>query len=236
MSETKTISKIHSGYGLHVRDERDLTVCREVISRDCYQMLRLPTYPDIIVDIGAHIGSFAHLSNTLYPKAKIVCVEPTAENFSLLEQNAPFASLHRVAMWYGGAQPIILHTEAQTGSDIITDHPDQFADFINALGYEYSVSPDRVEVSTLSATLINAELDFAERTALLKLDCEGAERNIMEEIAAQGIGHYFTYVTGEWHHDLSGSHEELEAALASAFPHLEFTITNYGINSLFHSW
>jgi FkbM family methyltransferase len=236
MSEAKTIAKIHHGYGIAVRDERDITVCKEVISRDCYRMLMLPTDPDVVIDIGAHIGSFAHLAHTLYPHAKIVCVEPTAANFSLLEQNAPFASLHRVAMWYGAKQPCLYHTEAQTGSDIVTDHPDQYADFVNALGYEYSISQQHLEVSTLSTTLLNAELDFAEKTALLKLDCEGAEVGILHEIAAQNIGHYFTYVTGEWHHDLSGSREELEHALSAAFHHLLFTITNYGINSLFHSW
>lgn len=237
--ETKTTYK-HRGYDLFVRDERDLTVCKEVISRDCYGLMSLQGTPDIAIDIGAHIGSFTHLLHTLYPDAKCICVEPVKENFDLLKDNTPFASLHNVAIWHGIEKPILYHTEAQTGSDVITipevANGELLNDFFNALGYKYEVSPQEVQTTTLAQLLANEDIDFREKAVLLKLDCEGAESHILDEIAHEDMGYVFAFVCGEWHHDYCGPEEELKRMLTAAFPHLEFTIDNNGINSIFCSW
>jgi FkbM family methyltransferase len=223
----------HKGFGLYYRDERDLNVCREVISRDTYRLISVD-HLDVVVDIGAHIGSFAHHAHTLFPQAAIVCAEPVKANFELLQMNAPYARAFNQALWYGHNQPIIYHTEAQTGSDIITDAPEQYEEFISGLGYEYKPLADKVDTTTLGALLLNADIDFREKYTLLKVDAEGAEQPIIEDIAKQNIGHYFSHVCGEWHHDMCG---EIPAELfAAAFPHLEFMIFEQGINSTFRSW
>ena len=43
--------------------------------------------PKIIIDAGANIGLFAVLMKNKYPDAKIVCIEPDAENVEILKKN-----------------------------------------------------------------------------------------------------------------------------------------------------
>jgi len=43
--------------------------------------------PKVIIDAGANIGLFAVLMASRFPDAKIICIEPDAENFALLKEN-----------------------------------------------------------------------------------------------------------------------------------------------------
>lgn len=43
--------------------------------------------PKVIIDGGANIGLFAVLMKNKYPEAKIICIEPDQENFSILQAN-----------------------------------------------------------------------------------------------------------------------------------------------------
>ena len=43
--------------------------------------------PQVIIDAGANIGLFALLMKNKYPEAKIICIEPDIDNFSLLQKN-----------------------------------------------------------------------------------------------------------------------------------------------------
>jgi hypothetical protein len=60
------------------------------------QILEGKTYPtvdfvgkvDTVLDIGANIGAFAVFASLMYPDAKIHALEPAAEPFRLLEENA----------------------------------------------------------------------------------------------------------------------------------------------------
>lgn len=42
---------------------------------------------DIIIDAGAYIGSSSIILSIIFPNAKIICLEPSKENFSLLKKN-----------------------------------------------------------------------------------------------------------------------------------------------------
>lgn len=43
--------------------------------------------PKTIIDAGSHIGLFAVFMKNKFPDARIICIEPDAENFALLRQN-----------------------------------------------------------------------------------------------------------------------------------------------------
>jgi FkbM family methyltransferase len=64
--------------------------------------LDLPKAPQIIIDGGANIGLFALLMKNRYPEAKIICIEPDPENFSLLQKNTapyPGISCENCGLW-----------------------------------------------------------------------------------------------------------------------------------------
>ena len=56
-------------------------VYNEVIGVDCYRLKKLNFVPDVIFDLGANIGCFARHAQSIFPDAKIISVEPDAENF-----------------------------------------------------------------------------------------------------------------------------------------------------------
>lgn len=83
-------SRAGVSYTFTIRTEKhgDRDVINEVYTGDCY---RLRDYPDaaptVILDIGAHIGTFAVLAAQLWPAAEIYCFEPNKRSFELLCEN-----------------------------------------------------------------------------------------------------------------------------------------------------
>jgi FkbM family methyltransferase len=64
----------------------DLHTFREIFLREEYS-IKLPFTPKTIIDAGANVGFTTLFFHRAYPTAKIVSLEPDADNFRLLEQN-----------------------------------------------------------------------------------------------------------------------------------------------------
>src|SRR3990167_303406 len=69
---------------------QDIGIINEVYHADAYKTYLL--FPrrrsnELIIDIGAHIGSFARLWHDKDPTARIVCVETCPENLDALHAN-----------------------------------------------------------------------------------------------------------------------------------------------------
>jgi len=72
--------------GAAARD--DAAMIHKVWHKDQYRIKDLPYRPnEIVVDIGAHIGVFAAAWHEKNQQARIVCVEPQADNALLLAKN-----------------------------------------------------------------------------------------------------------------------------------------------------
>src|SRR5262245_54732496 len=70
----------------------DYAICHEVQSLDCYRVRQLAGSgfaPQIVVDIGAHIGSFTALAAKYFPDARIYSFEPLRGHYELLVWNTP---------------------------------------------------------------------------------------------------------------------------------------------------
>src|SRR5689334_16734349 len=82
---------------MHVHSDQyerhlDYSICHEVQSLDCYRVRQLTNSgftPRIIVDIGAHIGSFTALAAKYFPDAQIYSFEPLRRHYELLVRNSP---------------------------------------------------------------------------------------------------------------------------------------------------
>src|SRR5512147_1007109 len=65
------------------------TIVREILEGRAYPRLELPDGPpSVILDIGANVGATAVYFRAAYPGARILCYEPSAENFVWLQANA----------------------------------------------------------------------------------------------------------------------------------------------------
>jgi len=62
-----------------------------------------PFKPDLIVDGGANIGSFAIYAHRHFPEARLLCYEPDPSNYQVLEKNLKLnqipADVHPVGLW-----------------------------------------------------------------------------------------------------------------------------------------
>lgn len=209
---------------MNYRDERDMRVIDEVITRDTYRLASITESPKYIYDIGAHIGTFATHAHEKFPSAHIVCVEPVDDNFTLLKSNAWFAELHHAAIYYKD-NPVHHHTEWQTGSDVIGEYSEPYK---NEHGENYWPTEQKVNVLTLS--------DIIQGEGLLKLDCEFGEYDILEEIITKRLGGNFTHVCGEYHLHFGDSSALIRELLNEAFPHLNMRVRDGGLNNLFFSY
>lgn len=123
---------------------------------------------DAVIDIGAHIGSFA--IDAAQRGAIVICFEPHPDNYRLLLQNIELNNLK------DRIEPVNKAVLDTAGSF------DLYIDGINSgshsLHQQFVDNPtkERIKVDVLN---FNDILVGFKKVALLKLDCEGAEYNIL---------------------------------------------------------
>lgn len=134
-----------------------------------YRLQDLTFQPgDVIIDVGAHVGVVSCYLARRWPDAQIIACEPHPENYARLVRNVRVngcanVTARNVAVTADG-RPLLLsgdHT-ANTGG-------------YSAFG---ALGPDMEVVPSVAA----AELQGGRRVALLKLDCEGAEYEILRSL------------------------------------------------------
>jgi FkbM family methyltransferase len=147
----------------------DRRIFRDVVIHDEYALPALGQ-DDLIVDIGAHTGSFA-LAAMRRGAGRVVCCEPSPDNFSLLRHNlGPFGdrvTLLQCAVW---------RSDVPAGRLRLCNPVDER----NTGAVQAWADGDGVEVEAVPFDDLLAGLTAAgRRVRLLKLDCEGAEWPIL---------------------------------------------------------
>lgn len=171
----------------------------EVVTCDIYRLRQVRFQPDLVFDIGANVGVFSRFARTLFPKAKIVAVEPHPANCEVFRQYTPDPNtfLLECAMGRGN----IYHTlTAVNGSGENYLSP--------GLGYPEGllagavVQGKAMELSAVpSLTLQEIYRDHYQQgmKVLMKIDCEGAENILWEDPEAMGILRSVDYLCMELH-------------------------------------
>lgn len=158
----------------------DVTNFEQVFIRKEYH-LSLSFEPRSIVDAGANIGLSAVFFANHYPDARILAVEPDRRNFELLVDNTQdypnITSIHS-GLWSRRVPLRIVNPD---------DEPWAFR-------VEESGDGDGLAAITVVEAL--EEMD-AERLDLLKLDIEGAERDLMGQ--SQGWIEHVRAIVAELH-------------------------------------
>ncbi|NBV47257.1 MAG: hypothetical protein EBR86_16880 [Planctomycetia bacterium] len=154
----------------------------EVVTRDCYGLRGLKKRGlDVqrAVDIGASFGPAAALIAELWPDAGIEAYEPDDKRFSLLTANTP----ERCVCWN---QAIIPFEERHVGFDggPWRRSPADAWDMLRKMNCYW----ERVGIENGP---------FATHVDLLKIDNEGFEWGIVEDLARNMV--LPTVIVGEWH-------------------------------------
>lgn len=169
-SATKYL-QLANGHVIPVRDFMTLYIYKEVFVDRCYDVT-LDTDHPVILDIGANSGLFALRLKQLYPLAKIFCFEPFPPNFAQLERTIALNGLENVT-------PIRKAIGAHPGLGKLFIHKRNMGGHSFYAGEARSADHVDVEVIDLASVLS----DVRQQIDLLKVDCEGAEFDILMSLA-----------------------------------------------------
>ncbi len=169
------VLELRSGLRYLVRPgESDLAVVNEAAILNPYLGPGYLTLPEdaIVVDIGANIGDFTMQSARLCPQGRVIAVEPVSEHVRMIAVQTLLNSVENVTCFHA----------ALGGSE---GEVDIHIDGAQSSAHRSGRRAERVRLTTLSKLMREVGID---RITLLKLDCEGAEWDILaaaEEVLPQ---------------------------------------------------
>lgn len=68
-------------------DITHMVIFEELVINRTWNLDLVPFEPDLIVDVGAHIGLFACLAGVRFRNARVICIEPDQANLKWLRHN-----------------------------------------------------------------------------------------------------------------------------------------------------
>lgn len=155
---------INTIYGsFHFRDNfGDITNLIDIFFHEVYRVRRLP-HQGVILDVGANIGLAAAWFAHHNPGKTIYCFEPLRDNARLINLNCPRAIVQPFAV--GAKQSLI---------SLSVDRDNVMASYVP---YRWGTKEVEFEVISLDEFALKEDL---ERVALIKIDTEGMENQILE--------------------------------------------------------
>jgi len=142
----------------------DMGVFRLIFGMREYDCLDEIKNPALLLDCGANVGYASVYFLSRFPQAYVVAVEPDPENFAMLQKNlAPFAGRYTAfhsAVWSRKASVAVRRNAGGAAAITVTE------------------SPQEGEVSLESMTIGELMAGRSERIAILKIDIEGAEKEL----------------------------------------------------------
>jgi len=167
----------------------------------------MDTYNPIVLDIGANVGYFSLCAILKLKKPYIYAYEPIKGNYHLLQQNIDRAP-------YEGLKPFNMAVSNKAGDITLRFSEDDITTSASLLSNATGSHEEVVKCTTLEDIMRDNKLN---RIDLLKMDCEGAEYNILYNTTPQQFAK-INCIALETH---AGSgekenHNALEAFLKSA--------------------
>lgn len=161
----------------------DSGIFAEVVLCDSYGVGSVPpgSVGDAwIVDLGAHVGAFSRLACDTFPRARVLAVEMNAQNVEVLRKNVDEKRVRVVhAAVVGDREPrgvATLHGKSNTaGYHLVYDGA------VAGVPATMGASDERVRIDDL------LERFGVDRIALMKIDIEGAEFDVVTTMSDEAL-------------------------------------------------
>ncbi|MCI0746941.1 MAG: FkbM family methyltransferase [Verrucomicrobia subdivision 3 bacterium] len=142
----------------------------EIVHDDIYGLRKLRGPVRTVIDIGANIGVFSIFAKLLFPNAKVIAVEPGESAFRFLSCNVSTLGIEQEACAIGAKNG--------PGSLIVADELTRAK-----LSDGESAGSQKCRIITFESLVerLNAPVD------VLKLDCEGAEYDVLQSPAVEFV-------------------------------------------------
>lgn len=139
-----------------------------------------------VIDLGGNIGAFGALMRRHWPGCRVLAWEPVVECAECYRINVPGAEVHAAAAWSEcGTVMLGVVPETTVGSSVrrSSRNRDQFSQLrtVTAERVSSNIPPDWTSID------------------VLKLDVEGSEDVILQDLSEAGILPRIRYIRGEWH-------------------------------------
>jgi autotransporter strand-loop-strand O-heptosyltransferase len=197
------------GLVINTRDgkERDFDMhpVRTILMGDEYGLGEIPLNdPKIIVDIGGHIGTFGLKAKSLWPNARLIAYEPnktSAELYTRNMQDNNFKDWEVICagISYDKGKNCLVEDDLASGGGILI-RPEELGLDGRLVGNRVSGNSKylltHLDIKTFTLEEILDGIDYAD---ILKIDCEGAEIEMLERMkpeTAKKIGR----IVGEYHY------------------------------------
>jgi FkbM family methyltransferase len=176
-----------------------IVLYQEIFARQSYRFQTANPAP-LILDCGSNIGLATLFFKSLFRNASIRCFEPDPTTFQVLQENVirnqlTGVRLHNVALCDRDMEIDFFTHPAQPGNGVMSLDPKR------AGGTPISVPGRKL------STYIDADVDF------LKLDVEGAELSVLQDLAESGKLLRIEQMVIEYHHKIPGNRSALGAFL-----------------------
>jgi FkbM family methyltransferase len=159
--------ELRNGLALEVPELLDLLVLKETICDDVYRLGDLGGGAALIVDVGAGIGDFTVLAASRFPQATVISCEPNPQTFPVLVRNVERNGLGNV--------------DARA---IAVGMPDSYILRTGRWSAEASAAGTAGTPATVAARRLD-ELVGEHEADLVKIDCEGAELDVLQSLGTQ---------------------------------------------------
>jgi FkbM family methyltransferase len=165
-----------NGIRLKVRPHTDdLKIVKSNFVTGHYRRDFIPITKDsIVVDVGAHIGSFSVMA--AQTASKVIAFEPDPDNFQMLRKNIELNNLRNILIYpiavsgHNGYQEMYLFKDGSTGSHSLCN-PEQ-----------RGLTRKSVQTTSIYGIMEKEGLPVID---FLKLDCEGAEHDILRNMSLE---------------------------------------------------
>jgi FkbM family methyltransferase len=148
----------------------------------------------VILDGGSNIGMSVLFFKALYPAARVVAFEPAAPANELLRRNVERNAL----------QDVEIHRAAlgtRNGTTSFFEDPNDPSTF------RMSTRAERIPGIETSVEEVRLSGFISEHADLVKLDVEGAEDDVLEDLIASGAISRVRQLLVEYHHHLDGERD-----------------------------
>jgi FkbM family methyltransferase len=181
------------------------------------------TQNPVIVDCGANIGIAMLYFKYCYPQAQLYCFEPNPNVFKLLNQNRDYNKLGDVTLY-----PVAL-------SNFVGQIPFFMDDNAGTLLSSVDEKRGGSNVINCQAQKLSDYLKHFESVDLIKMDVEGSEWMIVDDLKESGSLIKIQQLIIEYHHKIEGESSRLAQFLKIFEDHgFEYNLrTNYASTGIF---
>jgi len=163
------------GYRIYYRNRASVDQTIDEIFREKPYHFDTDKKEPFIIDAGSNVGIATLFFKQQYPDSTILCFEPDPEAFKLLQKNVTCNHLEKVKL----INAALSHQEGEVnffGQIYMKDADARGNSLIDTWGLQRQRN-DTIQVQAVKlSSYINHEVDF------LKIDIEGAEQRVLEEL------------------------------------------------------